>query len=232
MAALLERRSATASVCQLCRRHSAFPSGRRPGGSGDASQEGRLRRGSGRTRGCRSVSRRPSADRRASVVLGMVLAAIVDQSASNGHRGRRCGPQLHDVPRSSDRPVAASVRLHRRPEALRKNPRQPAAADLVDGPQRHPTPPSPSPRPRVLSLSLSREHALPLSAEDPVPCRHRDPATAATEPKPRRNSRQIHPFHPPSTNDTAPWLITTRRSRSLSPASWLLEQDLNLRPGD
>ena len=78
------------------------------------------------------------------------------------------------------------------------------------------------------TLRRARGRSSPRATSTPPP----PPRPSRSRTPRRRNSGPNPPFHPPATNDTAPWLITTRRSRSLSPASWLLEQDLNLRPGD
>lgn len=64
--------------------------------------------------------------------------------------------------------------------------------------------------------ALRRAHSPgPPRASRTAPTR---PRTSRRHPPHRRNPRKIHPFHAPSKNDTAPWLITTRRSHSLSPA--------------
>ena len=155
---------------------------------------------------------------------GPGLSVVPSRAASARSATSSCSRSptgRHRPARSAD-PSSPNQRPSPRPSGSAKNLCRRSPSNLARSPRASPACP---PMPEYSPHPLSREHALPLSAEstteDPAPCRHRDPATAATKTRPRRNPRQLHPFHPPATNDTAPWLITTRRSRSLSPASWL-----------
>ena len=178
-----------------------------------ASQEWRLRRGSGRTRGCKSVSRRASADRRAICVLVMVLAALVDRSGSKVQHGRRADRSFMTCP---GLPVAwcpptalgrssGSCQESSLPKLPRPRERAPAPAD----------PSVPATRPRVLSRPVNQRTGSPhLSGEHAA--EHRREPRRSRPPDRAMPAESAHPAATPgnSTPSTRPPQTTPPRGSS------------------